>query len=798
MVEVYIDNTLVNINKSLVIKLTKQYKDINEVLKSKKSYTRTIEVIQDNTSNKLFKNAYNIGVVDKFDKDIRLDARIEVDGFAVITGRCLLSTITDTYNVIIYENALDFANTFEDQLIYGNSDSALDLYIPNDDTVTMNRDLLRDDYLQSLFTTTGIRADDLGEKLIFPYVNYHHTEMDCSNDDYATSRNSLFDIGRDYPMLPAVPVTKLFTKLMYDNGFGVTYTAAVSDIMNQMYIPFNGDVTDLINHNDMITTYSAPLSVELPPTETDLYLHRFSGMSYVSDFIREVPTGTLVDSSIDLIGEGKYLITINLTAKIGSGHDSTATLHLVARARNTITNEYISIPIYVNGGYVYDDGYQTYHEYTINDTTYNTQECNFLVNTSGYTDLWLGFDGFDDEFFDPYYDPFTGATQYQTIDIDSSSSITVQKVDSIYGNTVISINDALPRNYKKADFILDVMNTLNLNLSVDYETSTVLIESFNEYIQDHYIETAWADKVDKGSVELSYLTDVTGGGAIKSISFEKGDDLLTKEIESYNTPWEYTNEDGSVDISLTYPYTPCIDNHKADVAGDVQHIMKTACIIKEEYPNNINPARLLFVNMSHIGTTYGNPLGGFNYGLDIESGKDVRVEYFLTLTDQFQDLIGNGVYWNMFNLSLNNETDKKPVSVNYEITNNDGDYYTSTYSLNLYTKFNKQEETFNSSKEIYFLEADIDLTSKLVANSNFTDKIFLELGRHGADYFRLNAITDHSIGQNKLSKVELYQTKFDLQEEFEDSPRSSIVEVGVFKPSTSMQETQNSNYSYIY
>ena len=65
---------------------------------------------------------------------------------------------------------LNFNTILGDELITGNEDPFLDIKFDTPEAVTMSLDYIRDEWLNDVYSSSHI--SNLGEKVIFPYINY--------------------------------------------------------------------------------------------------------------------------------------------------------------------------------------------------------------------------------------------------------------------------------------------------------------------------------------------------------------------------------------------------------------------------------------------------------------------------------------------------------------------------------------------------------------------------------------------------------------------------------------------------
>lgn len=111
--QLYIENTRIDLFKDETVSLTQTIQNVKDVAKIFTSFTKTFNIPASKTNNKLFKHYYNFDIVGGFDARIKKDSRIELNSIPYKMGRIRLEGVALKNNVPYTYKITFFGNTVE-------------------------------------------------------------------------------------------------------------------------------------------------------------------------------------------------------------------------------------------------------------------------------------------------------------------------------------------------------------------------------------------------------------------------------------------------------------------------------------------------------------------------------------------------------------------------------------------------------------------------------------------------------------------------------------------------------------
>jgi hypothetical protein len=299
--------------------------------------------------------------------------------------------------------------------------------------------------------------------------------------------------------------------------------------------------------------------------------------------------------------------------------------------------------------------------------------------------------------------------------------------DGIVETDYIYMNNILPENIKKRDFITSIIKMFNLMVLPDASDSkSLIIEPRDNFYRNSGDFSDWTDKMDRTSYEIKPLAE-----------------LINRTFEyKYKDDTDYYNElykDNTGEVYGQYKY---------DVVNDFVQDKTELELIFSPTPNATDTSTSL--SAPHF-LTYDNS------GLPKTKKANIRILFYdglkpgtiavSSVTAPFTQVYGSYPYCGMQNDPIN-PTEDLAFSYPKEM------YYTlqeDWTDSNLFNKFHQNTLVEITDKNSKLLTAYFDLSPLDIAQFDFRDKIFID-----NVYWRVNKIIDYTPVNNELTKVELF------------------------------------------
>ena len=154
--ELYIDNTRVDLFKDEAITITDTQQNIRDIALVFAPFSQQFNLPASSTNNKLFKHYYNNDIVNGYDARFRVDAIIKLDGADYKVGKIRLDSVSmrdnkaHAYKVVFFGNTSSLKDIFGDENLSSlNPLSTYDMALNNSDLLNAFTDGLQ---------STGVKA----------------------------------------------------------------------------------------------------------------------------------------------------------------------------------------------------------------------------------------------------------------------------------------------------------------------------------------------------------------------------------------------------------------------------------------------------------------------------------------------------------------------------------------------------------------------------------------------------------------------------------------------------------------
>lgn len=706
-------------------------KDIKNFGQKNASFTKPISVYHTANTDRIFKGLFNINSYGGYDVGTKVYGELQENGITILKGTVQVVGITlNTYEIILFSNNLSIFDDIGEELIYGNQDAVLDVQFDASSFLhTWSRDLIR--------TQLNTDASLDGTGYTYPIINYDNALTWPLPLDFNPLRPNRFK--DDYIVLPAIAAKQIFDKIFENNGYSYEMSSEIEGYLKKLYIPFNNDIINYTVENYKYGKYYLGNPTDLAYTTTTVQLspYQITNWSY-SEIVPQysVIGWTFADS---------YLAAPN---HVSGGYD-----YIIDRSSTDKSIEK-NIILPHAGQYVVDVSLYLYNTSSNAKSTewslsyWNTIDGNITKpigrldlagNTGGYinaqvevpvsekSSMYVHRSPKSDTAINLIFGPWT------YIELNEKNSF-------IGANNQFELNNILPSNYKKADFLNDIFKMFNAFITVDeIDEKKLYIKTYRDFFSSGIIYD-WSQKIDNNSIKFTPIKNTFAKNTYFSFTddndiystdylskYPKG--IFTKQVINDS---EFASADNEIKLSCSQgiitiaPYSDLfITNPKAPTGG-----ARILTISDDKQFKTAWKPKLLFVDSVDISA--------FIYGSDASAVADPYIRKWRTLGPRLSSDI----------------SDADNLFIGFDSTNT----YTSGLwretNETLYNKFYKEDLESNLSDDSYLLEAKFYLDSEDIAKVSFDDIIKISHSKLGSAFYRLNAIKDYVPG-GSLTTVEL-------------------------------------------
>jgi hypothetical protein len=756
------------------VSLNFKISDVKNYGKKNASSSKPISVLKTKETEEIFKSIFNISVTGTFDSSKKIRAEIKDDGgLTILVGVLkLLEVKPDNYECVVISNNISLVSILGNKLFTGNTDPSDNLYFDPSLYYHVCEPSTLKYWLNNTFTPDG-------SGYFYPII------------DYIGNVNNITDIDFNTLSLPAVAAYEIFDKILIDNNFTYELSDEIDFYLRKMYIPLNDNLKNLISPWDCVkfrignpADLKEPKDVEVDgatrywstnatrPCNIDWYDCGIHGHTYDlnGDFYDNFDYdssvySTYYDSSIINSfkwsfwpSDGVYDISIFIMSGTWNNYDHqwynyqshghlpdtgglTSYWLTVLTPKNEcfdykITDSSVLPGIVVGDATFFPDASARYHECAL-------EKIEIPKNSRV---MFRAFAGADAAF---YYDASTmtfvdldGAIVWPDLlpRYDPSTCIKFVKTDTVFGKE-FNMNNMLPKSYKQADFIKDILTTFNIYVETDvFNEKHLIFKSRNEYFVGGNTWD-WSDK-------MVYNDDSPKYHLLKNDIAKKFKYTSKEDKDVYNSNYIDTH---------SYPlYNKVVNNDSEFVTDESEIKLNTGSTPIKSVKKYIA-----------IGGTYPNIYGIYSdvsaYRIPaLINDKDAKTDWApRMLFPNTKDIsIGFGGYTRPYT-KLNTLVPYYSESV-YDASNlflgwDSKDTYIVSHALesnvNIYNKYYKDELERMLNNDSYILEAEFQLTNNDINKFRFNDKIWIKSSVIGNGLYRVNEIKNFK--ESRPTKVEL-------------------------------------------
>jgi len=746
-IELYVNDTLVDVMPDFNWALNYQVSDISQPEKRQANYSKTVSLPSSKTNNSLFGHLYNLdsyienatttNFTPDYNPNLKTSAVLYIDGIEQFRGIIQLMSVTRLDNLDIVYNCqlvgelIDLFQRIGDEYL-----TDLDFSEFNHAWTQTN---IENSWDTSIVENGGSTAFALGNGYVYPHIDYGFGSS-VTNFSYLNYR-------------PAIYVKEYVDKIFESAGFTYDSDFLTSTDFESLVVPFTGGTFQL-SADDIADRLFAASRTGTPQSFTTTATVVFN--TETNDPSSQYNTGTGIFT-------------------VGVGLDANYNFYVEVQPRIVLTPATSGVAMYALHDYrasaiIQADTGSGYTNVNLGFNTWRVDQ--FTTSTDSDTDgTWINqINGVGDgiirmnsgnlslfaganvrvrvsvtkipssnpaitipiyngkgitDYFYASGTYYTGAEDY-TVKTGSEFKNNINSAEYVYGNT-INMNSVVPQSVKQKDFLLWLIRMFNLYIKQDEETQNRLII---EPRDDFYTSTVadWSGKLDiSNPMDIKPMGELEG----KRYIFRYKDD---KDYFNtlYQDEWRETYGQRTIDVTndflrddkvieVGFSATPSVGNtvnsmvYPRILSIDDNGVVKTTSV-------NI---RILYY--SGIVALDGS------YAIDYPSGSSSYTEY------PYAAHLDNP-YSPTIDLSFGVPAEIYWTSAWGAIA------YTNANLVNKYWKQQIDETTDRNSKIVtaYFNLHPLDILSLDFSKLYYFDK----------QYFRLNRVIDYNPIQPQLTKCE--------------------------------------------
>lgn len=706
MIQLIVEGVFLDLYQDDPIRLTLSIEDIEDG-NIRSDYSKTFRVPATSNNNDFFHQAYEINGID-FDFTIKREASIYVDGILFRKGELRLVKIYNTrdganidYECVFYGSTRNFATSVGPGSL---CELNLSGYNHNIAYTAITKSW---EAYPSGTTTSGLFNGDI----LYPLVNFGNTYSGTTPSQTLMHRgNGVHFTNSSHPLFkerfrPMVRAKVIWDQIFSEAGFTYSSDFLNSNLFKKLYVSAWGN---------------QPI-VETPGTLNNAYVNP------LTDYVWDPALGT--------------------TERIPLRDDSNIDTYDLGNNWNNVNYEYV-IPS--TGSYTFS--YGLLGEW--GPSFGLTRDIRLRLVRSGATLTNLSNIQLPTGLFVAYEDVYTGsftAGDKVYLTLTQSGDTSIQVESSSYIDVIapgqISLSRLFDCNYKKIDFIKDIITKFRLVLSPDkIQKNKFNISPWQEYIGTGDIYD-WTEKL---AVEKDFVSEPLFLNLTDRIIFkdqEEGDWINKLNQDTFKEVFGTQILDSSNDllngekiISTNFAPTPVTQIWNGDTAnnGMANMIIPQIMVVEPEESavlfKPIKPkTRLLFYNgMKSVGISVANE---DDYYIQNDSFSPISWRSY-PMVSPYSDFPISGT-----TLDLNWERENGYIQFGLEGSGKGSAVYNSYWSVYINSLYNKWARKVTA----YF-----KLNSTDLQDFTFDDVIFVKNA-----YYYVTKISDVPIGQSEIVQVEM-------------------------------------------
>lgn len=708
MVEIFVNNTRLDLIDNVSIPITYSISDIKNPQSREGTYSKTITLPGTKTNNRLFTHIFKINKVSQsgdFNPSLKADCLIIEDSVEILRGSLRLADISYLEDGEILYNCVVFGET-------------TDLFFSINNKKLTDLDLSLYDHTWSRTNIINSWTATKGAGYVYPMIDYG-TNPDASGVNWAVT-----------DFYPAIYAKQYVDKIFAEAGYTYTSSFFTSDFFKSLIVPFNKAELKL-SQNDQLNRSS---SLSLASNVSKLVeIKRF-------DVNTKKAAGSLLTINFQWTKEvsdpGNNYST-KFTAPVNGLYDIDLFIELFE----------INMPTYPSGTSAYDDLNVEIRVDVINNSgvklinnertalyTYTSQTKNAVkkrIYLNAGDQIQVDFKIICFFQFTTAISP-TNSIGIAEFVVASNSYWKITAAERLSENSPLPIKSVIPENIFCKDFLGSLIKMFNLYIEPDKNNQkNLIIKPRDTFYSDETSVLNWTDKINRNvPFKITPLGELDFKKLI--LRYKDDNDLLNKKyknswLEPFGTKTLNIDNDFVTSERLIEPIFSATPSYRAFNAVQLRVIPQ---IINEQLRQPIaSNIRII----SYYGTKSTSSWG---FTSTLASTSVQTVYPFAGMVDDADnptfDLsfdTPNEIYWSM-------------NQANYTNNNLYNAYYSKMFS----------EITDQDSK---LIECEVFLTAQDILNINFAKKIFID-----DSYYILNKIIDADRVNSSLVKCELLKLKF--------------------------------------
>jgi hypothetical protein len=239
--ELYIDNTRVDLFKDEAITLTDTQQNIRDIALVFTPFSQQFNLPASSTNNKIFKHYYNNDIVNGYDARFRVDAIIKLDGADFKVGKIRLDSVSmkdnkaHAYKVVFFGNTSSLKDIFGDETLSAlNPLNAYDMLLNNNDILNAFTDGLQ---------SSGQKATNVANRNVtLPLISlvnayyYDSTSTSSTNDNLYNVGFASGVIPLNKQLKPAIKCKRIIEAIetQYNIDFSTEFFS--SELFDELYL----------------------------------------------------------------------------------------------------------------------------------------------------------------------------------------------------------------------------------------------------------------------------------------------------------------------------------------------------------------------------------------------------------------------------------------------------------------------------------------------------------------------------------------------------------------------------------
>ena len=549
--------------------------DVRNIDKKNTNYSKTITVPGTKKNNKAFGSLFDVNATfDQFNPNLKIDARIVVDSSPVLEGYLQLNKVKKlnnadlqgnkiSYEVVIFDDSIDFIQSLGDKTLINNSDSDFDLdfssfnHTYNETNITNawanTYDVIPYQYplLDSVgdYTTKDFKPSFYHKALLLKIAENAGYSLEGSFIDNEGSDSLADDFGTYHKELimwdgetPKISDTLALTREFKAGLSGTSVISLGTYEHSSLTASFNSKINNNLNYDTLTPD---------PP-----YFDNTGGYTF-----NNAGGSSLDFSQWECTNTGKYTFTVKGNFTLDYAKES-------ASAHGNVYSSPDGFSAVVKGGVLFsivdvDSGVSygqnfgllgtfediptgTLGKFLTNDLLVDIKSSTIPLNArvklvaSSYSDRGFGFG---------VAGPFGVLTTIMDIELKFNENSSAEffnktiKEESIEDGDEIEIGQYLPKEIKQKDIVTDIVRRYNVYIKKHAtKTKTLVLETRDDYYKNNVTTLNWTQKKDYSSEDnIKFLSDLQNKEIL--FTYKEANDLKGADDDAFNKFYQASTGD---------------------------------------------------------------------------------------------------------------------------------------------------------------------------------------------------------------------------------------------------------------